>query len=453
MAQSRKYASLPDVDETEAPEIYETPDLTDDASTAQTATVRSDSPSVSGDEGRQDLDTGLHRQRLDRDSARRRFERSVVDAKDANFSDSLLSGRRSYKTTTRRRRRRNGAEEDGEYSDSEEETLAGKLARLRRETDEVRLELDRRKVEPVEKSEVDDAGVQNGVTKLSEMLVNLQTSQTTREALRPTKATTNVNGSTAVPGDALPSQEEPGDIEPTTMAAIASFSDRLTALETSLGLSTTTPEAEMTTILPKLASLSGQITALSSSLISPPPTEIPSTGSSGRSTLPLLDTLATRIRTLTSESEKLALSRKRALEALQELQDARLRIPPSHYHPTKELSQEISAATSDDSSTKISALYATLPTVQDLQPLLHVVLERLRSLQSLHAGAANAKEDLDEIEARQAEMDKELDRWQKGLERIEKQMEESEMASNENRESMGRMVRDLEQRLEKVRSE
>lgn len=110
-------------------------------------------------------------------------------------------------------------------------------------------------------------------------------------------------------------------------------------------------------------------------------------------------------------------------------------------------SREISKSIFDDSSAKITALYATLPTIQDLQPLLPVVLDRLRSLQGLHAGAATAKEDLDDLERRQAETSRDIDRWTKGLENVETKMNEWEKVMDENRNVVEKMVGEVEGRL------
>ena len=91
MALSKKYAGLPDLDA--APEIYETPELTDDASTVQTGTIRTDSTSPSNEDV--DLPGGpIDRRRIDRDEAARRFEPALVDARNVDFSDNVAGGRR-----------------------------------------------------------------------------------------------------------------------------------------------------------------------------------------------------------------------------------------------------------------------------------------------------------------------------------------------------------------------
>ncbi len=432
----------------------------------QTATNRTTSPSLSDDDGRHDPDTGLDRQHLDREQARRRFERSSVHAKDIDYSDSLASNHRSYKTKSRRRRiKENGVEELGDLSDSEDETLTRKLARLRREAEEIKLELEKRQEEPTNKGKTeDDEATEDSVVKLSEMLDGLHTTSKatngTRETFSHRIAAEPPRPATSERTNAVQKEPTPIEASVSTNSAIASFSDRLTALESTLGLASTPTNTESASILPVLTSLSTQITTLSTNLISSSsstytPSDASITSSTqNQSTLPHLDALASRLRTLTAESDKLNVSRKRALDSLHELQEARMRDPIKYARERKAedpaAANEIARSVFEDSSAKITALYATLPTIKDLQPLLPVVLERLRSLQSIHAGAATAKEDLDEVERRQAETSREIARWTNGLADVEAKMKEYEKVMGENKEVVGNMVGAVETRLAKL---
>jgi nuclear migration protein JNM1 len=77
-----------------------------------------------------------------------------VDARDVDFSDRIAGKRKSYIVSSRRRRRRRGAgrrgdgyygSDDSEGSEEEEgevETVERRLARLRREVEEVKVELE-----------------------------------------------------------------------------------------------------------------------------------------------------------------------------------------------------------------------------------------------------------------------------------------------------------------------
>jgi hypothetical protein len=107
----------------------------------------------------------------------------------------------------------------------------------------------------------------------------------------------------------------------------------------------------------------------------------------------------------------------------------------------------------EDSSAKIAALYATLPTIQDLQPLLPVVLERLRSLQVLHAHAASAKGDMDDVEKQQAATSREIERWRKGLADVEAKMVQYQTVMEKNTEEIGKTVEDVEERLARLETQ
>ncbi|KAL6248895.1 hypothetical protein RBB50_003958 [Rhinocladiella similis] len=488
MAVSNKWAVLPDIDA--APEVYETPELADDVSTAQTGTLRTTSESPSDDEAL----PGLDRQPLDRDEARRIFEPALVDARGVDFSDSIGGARRSYRTRSRRRRRRqdNGAEELGDLSDSEEETLGTKLARLKREAEEVRLELERREQEKdgdgefkdsveqqyrAEDEAVDNDGVEQltrvldqlstktgiktgGATLENEFLSKVDTLR--RRGEQHTKPSTTTTTT----------QREDVPSAPTSaLSAVAAFSDRLTALEASLGISSTNANSQAS-ILPTLDSLSAQITVLSNTLTPRSSTTSSTTATVTQST-PLLDTVSSKLRTLIAESDRLIASRKQALQALSELHEARMRNLMSHTNTRARRGYSNASSTQqpaapdapaqpdeslqiqsklflDEQSSKITALYQLLPSIQNLQPLLPVVLERLRALSIVHAGAAEAKNNLDALEKRQAETNEEIAQWRQAVEDVENRMAELEDTMKGNVKVVGDMVSGIEGRMSRL---
>jgi nuclear migration protein JNM1 len=365
-----------------------------------------------------------------------------------NFSDSIAVNKRSYKTTTKL--------VDGE-------TLPRKLARLRWEAEEIQLELDKRKKQPALKDgPEDEEDLEDGVLKLSEILDTLHmksrsTNGTSRTAEAPLSRQLHEATPSGVNTQVERSQESENSAraEPSqtsTTAAIAAFADRLSSLESALGLGSVPSTNESNSILPTLASLSTQITALSTTLASSTSTSSSYGRSQTSSSIPHLDAVASRLRNLTSESDKLALSRKRALESLHDLQEARIRLPTSFNSAPAQSDppRDQAASLFEDSSAKIAALYATLPTIQDLQPLLPVVLERLRSLHVLHADAAGAKSDLEEVVNQQAATSQEIERWRKGLEDVEAKMAEYQKVVSGNTEVIGKMVEDIEERLARL---
>ena len=67
-------------------------------------------------------------------------------------------------------------------------------------------------------------------------------------------------------------------------------------------------------------------------------------------------------------------------------------------------------------------------------------------------GAAQAAESLDELERRQAEMNKETEQWREGLKTVESKMGQGETAMKSNIEVVEPWVRDLEKRLDRLES-
>jgi nuclear migration protein JNM1 len=363
--------------------------------------------------------------------------------------------------------------------------LGRKLARLRREAEEVRLELERREQEKDGDGEFrdsveqqhggeDDAVGTDGLEELSRVLDELSTKarpKTTgtledeflsRLDSSKRKATQNTRQPTST-------QPEVPQTAPSALSAVAAFSDRLTALESALGISSASSDSQ-TSILPTLDSLSTQITVLSNTLTPKSSTAAPTTHS-----ISLLDTVSSKLKTLIAESDRLTASRKQALQALSELHESRMRNLNLMSHTNTRPRRGFSNASStqqpvtvdvatpgdeslqirsqlflDEQSSKINALYQLLPSIQTLQPLLPVVLERLRALSVIHAGAAEAKNNLDTVEKRQAETREEIQQWRQAVEDVEKGMSDLGDAMKGNVKVIGDMVSGLESRISQL---
>ena len=407
-------------------------------------------------------------------------------------------------------------------SDSEDETLGRKLARLKREAEEVRLQLQKLEREKDSEAEFKDSVEEqqqqqadqeeslnrDGVEELSRVLDGLSVkaglkglgtaeedflSKLDSNARQRQRQQTKDGVLRSIAGQ-TPSSNDP----PTALVAVAAFSDRLTALETALGVASTSAETSQTTsIIPTLDSLSSQIATLFSALN--PPTS--NTTSSAPHTTPFLDSVSNKLKTLTNESKTLEQSRKSALEALEKLHDTRMNqlvsatlhtntrprrglsntsggggagpgggggnFYPNHNNsnydntatnnngqqiadlsrPDDESLQITSRVFLEEQAAKVTALYQLLPSIQNLQPLLPVVLERLRALSVIHAGAAEAKNNLDEVERRQVEMQAEIKQWREAVEVVEKGMLELEESMKGNAKVVGDMVGNLEGRI------
>ncbi|KAF2459983.1 Dynamitin-domain-containing protein [Lineolata rhizophorae] len=449
MTQSRKYANLPDLDS--APDIYETPELTDDASTlrltsfnCQTSTAaRSPSPE-SSDAGN---NPAIIRNRLEPDQARTHFLPSRVDARDVDFSDRISRNRQSYRTASRKRRgSRYSDAELGDFSDEEDETAERKLARLRREVEELKLDFESRQQEDQSDSNVketglepDDADPAETIKKISDTLdaIYLQRQGGVKGAEAQLERTLKKFSTTQISGSDAP-RPQPPDSEDNvktkaellamrqqqgvTLMKVSDFDARLSKLETTLGLNGVNmpdvadnpPEP----ILHTLENLGRQLSMVS--------------GTSS------IDEGSRRVRQLIQESERLQEVRRAGL-AREQTRSA-------------ENGSEESQLDSDDSESmsKIMALYGTLPTIDALSPTLPMILERLRTLRLIHTTAGAASSSLDEIEKRQDEQADEIRRWRESLDKVESNMKDGESVLTENVKVVQEWVQNLESRVAKM---
>lgn len=415
---------------------------------------------------------------------------AAVDARDANFSDSISSKRQAYrskdKSQRRRRRREDGTEEVGDLSDSEDESVERRLARLRREVEELRVEMENQSrsghnerlgtgagqaAPAADKSGENMLG--DGVAELSRALDNLHASSRAGPAVSYSAATAltekldTVSQRATVSGnDSRKQQPATGEsavtLVPSQTAApsagilshAAAFEGRLALLEASMGISSSSnpfvgdaiSEPALQPVLPALEQMTSRLSALTSLLLGANPASGGPSAVPGLTT-PHLESLSTRVRKLTTDAEALASARKRAADAAKAAQAARI---ASGSDADTALGTEGPGAMDDEQIAKIQALYATLPTIQSLHPLLPSVLERLRSLRACHAGAAQAAESLNELEKRHAEMASEIEQWREGLTAVEEKMKEGEAAMRSNVETLEPWVRDLESRMARL---
>ncbi|RYP72039.1 hypothetical protein DL769_004526 [Monosporascus sp. CRB-8-3] len=424
MTLNRKYANLPDLDS--APDIYETPELTDDTSTIPTTVDQPYSDNEFGEDDDEDAD-GISRSRLRIDQARSRFLPSQVDARDVDFSDRLDGKRKSYKTSSRRQRGLEDGTEIGDLSDEEDgESLEKKIARLKREIEEAKEEYCKRNAEAQEATPQD-----TGLVSLSRALDELSTKpeggvpNTTRaeRAAKDSKEETAEESTFQPSGATYTVTYAPSYEQSHALAKAADFDRRLVMLEQAIGItSSALPELESNglprAIMPTLDTLQKQILTLSEA----------STSS--------LDSISRRVRTLTQEADQLEKSRKAAKAAQDALASQGGTVPVE--------------ADDTEQTAKINALYGTLPTIESMTPLLPPLLDRLRSLRAIHADAATASETLERIERSQSEMASDIKLWREGLEKIEAAMGEGETAMKTNMEVVDGWVKDLEAKITKL---
>ncbi|KAL2041346.1 hypothetical protein N7G274_005728 [Stereocaulon virgatum] len=455
MSTVRKYAGLPDLDP--APDIYETPELTDDNSTHPTSTtLRSESPASSYHDGEDDS-SGIDRHRLDADEARTHF--LPAHQRDRSLTSRISSKRKLYRSSSRKRRK-DGPEINGIIngleisSDEEEESLERKLARLRREVAEVKDDFERRKEKPrdgIAQETTDDAAT---LDSLSQVLVSVDTTAAEGEAgaaSRLTRQLASVSQVNRQPQDGKPAETTHVDGSRSTytvtyaprykedhaLSKVSDFDSRLALVEAALGIDAiplpTQDRSTTKAVLPTLEILDKRLTTLTTT-----------TDSS-------LEILSRRVRQLTHDTEKLEQARKSAKAAQEALRQEALspngkggRSPPANT------GAKFSEIEDPESVSKINALYGTLSTIESLAPLLPLVLDRLRSLRTLHADAATSSQTLAKVERRQEAMQEELQGWREGLEKVEKAMEQGEQTMKVNTEMVETWVKELEERMRKL---
>lgn len=189
------------------------------------------------------------------------FLRASVNARDVDFSDTIATKRKSYRTRTLRTRRRIGRDGeieevvvgDSDEDEDPEESFARKLARLRREAEDLKQELEERRKKQQE-------GSQEGRKEEVEEDESLEELSRTLDALRASAkgagATTSYSAESALKKklasedgktDAAEKREkrEPSAAKSTPssetsglLAHAASFDERLSLIEAAMGIST-----------------------------------------------------------------------------------------------------------------------------------------------------------------------------------------------------------------------
>ncbi|KAJ5496059.1 hypothetical protein N7539_001175 [Penicillium diatomitis] len=329
MAFNKKYAGLPDLDP--SPDIYETPDLTDEASTIPATTIRTDS-----DHDDAGYNSDIDREGVNADQARLHFMGAAVDARGANFSDSISTKRQAYRTREKSRRRRrlreDGTEEVGDLSDSEDESLERRLARLRREVEDLKLQMENRAgsgredgstsmckgqaahshADGADAAGQTTASLGDGVAELSRALDNLHASSRVNAAGSHYSAANSLTRklATEIPSaDSQTRKPEPASTAETTISAVTpvssqtaaaaaaaaaaatgapspqpsagllshavAFEERLALLESSIGISTSSnpfvgdafSEPALQPVLPTLDQMTSRLSALTGLLM------------------------------------------------------------------------------------------------------------------------------------------------------------------------------------------
>lgn len=413
-----KYESLPGIDS--APDVYETPDLAEDVSTIQASTAISESDYDDSDPER----SAVNHQRLQTDQARNNFQSSRVDANGVDFSGNTAQ-RQAYRTYTRQRRR---GEILGDDSDEEHEGFSQKLIRVKRELQELEDEYERRK-DSGDKTQIEERDAREVMDLISDKVDEIYASRRGAKGAGPlldktiqkfndyepfapsAKISAAIANQSSLPG----TQIQKSQLEH-VLSQAADFDQRIVQMEISLGLNgQTMPEISDDSTHPVLSTLQKLEQTL---------------GAIGDASTNNLDGASQQIRKLISEAEQLKETR---LEA-------------SRAGSTED------AATPEQES-KINALYGTLPSIDQLSPVLPLVLERLRTLRLVHTSAWQADEVLKELESRQSKQEEEIKNWEKQLELVEEDVKKHEQAMQANVKVVGNDIKMLEEKIAKLLAE
>lgn len=403
-----------------APDVYET--FPDDDTTASTAGNRSSPPlpsetdDTSADDDDDDDETGgVNTRRLFPSSARRRFGETsrAIETKGADLSDRVDGRRKGYRV------KRSGGTRD------DDETLEQKIARLRREVEECRAEAEAEKKERGEQQNGDgDEDHLDATEKLCDILAEAQLPEKAKRkkghARNQSESVFHDAPTIAIPDTGADRDVPEGDEH--TLARISVFDQRLAALETALGIaslhSVTDFDTTSTPFLPTLTLLDQQIASLTSA-----------------ASLSSLEQATSRIQKLKTEAQNLA-----------QLQKAAASTKDTTAGSNDEESEAPALLSSDDMK-RLETLYSLLPGLQSLSPTVPALVTRLRSLRTLHTTAASASQDLDDIESRQAEMEKELKMWREGLQKVEGAVRRHGEDNGRNGSVVKGWVDDLEERV------
>ncbi|SMR51292.1 unnamed protein product [Zymoseptoria tritici ST99CH_1E4] len=444
-APPQRLTQLPGYDT--APDVYETGGRTS-SSLSNTSSHSADAGANTSDtsdpeDDEEDVTTsgyGVSRRRLHPGQARRRFVGASrgVETRGVDYGDRVDGKRRGL---TKRSRR---VDVD---SEEEEEGLEARIARLRREVEECRVEAEKERGEEGQ-GEGDGLGY---LEELGRMMGELEGGGKSRGGGGHKRTGSKYHDAPTIPPTAAASTqpqatsmaERSGQVDEQTLTSITTFDTRLTALESALGLSSLDPTSQSSTVtaplLPTLTLLDQQLATLSSA-----------------TSLSALEAASSRIHKLKSEAASLSqLQSQRGPPT-----DKNNASTPSASTPTTDDEEDSTAADSvkpatsallsaDDLKT-LTELHSLLPSLTSLTPLIPHLTTRLRSLRTLHTTAATAASDLDGIEKRQAEMESELRVWREGLEKVEEAVRESGEANGRNGKVVEGWVGELRGRVEKL---
>lgn len=368
---------------------------------------------------------------------------------ELEYTGRIKSKRKSYKESSKRSRLNNVDVIETEVSrDVGNDSLEKKLARLRREVAEVKAAFERKKTETESATKSLSETGEDGLDEVEETLHSINSLDPRAEDGAAGRLVTRLRTVTKRHSEASNDHSAQTDSMYTfsyapaynqehTLAKVADFDSRLISLENVLGIDTIVlpsqarPQAKP--ILPTLENIDRQIAVMSTSTDSN------------------IDSTNRKVRQLTQDAQRLTEARKSAKAAQEALSNSR-NVSRLSTSAQSEVGGQVAPSMEDpEHVAKVNALYGTLPTIESLSPMLPPLLDRLRSLRSVHAEAAGANQSLQQIERRQEAMAEDLRNWRAGLEKVEGIFEQGQETMGENMSAIEGWVKELEQRMEKLK--
>ncbi|KAK9240638.1 Dynamitin-domain-containing protein [Lipomyces kononenkoae] len=381
-----KYQSLPGLD-TRSPDVFETPDLEEAISRVEIP----DTPSVPGT-----VNDEIDYSNISVDVARERFLNKTLNS--TNTTDDHLI-----------------------------ESTEMKIARLKKEIEELAAALEASNVEQAEKAEKGNAGEFNEVSELANTMRSI--------VLSRQDPTGNVLRSFGTKSEYLRAGYKPLDSE--------------VPLSTATGFNPSMPnDAENA----RLLDLDNRLSRLEKVIGNTSSIAFNGTFHATvfeQPVIPTLSSLSQKVNSLTSSPEKLdaTLARVRQLvAAVEKASSGNTSKLPTGSHRTP-LSGEAEDKSQAD---KIESIYSSLASVEKLIQIVPGLVDRLRSLQFLHSEAGETISNLGEIRDKTDTVEGHISKWRIALESAEKRLDEIEDREKRNLDTAREWVKDLESKVKSL---
>lgn len=352
-------------------------------------------------------------------TARTFFETAVVDIPtdgDAGF-DTLSSGGGRIVTSGPR----------GGYATYKvKESVEAKLARLRREVEEVKMELGAGEKYGEQKGEVE--GLQEVLKKLE-----ITTSNKTENSRRlysdlniddePSQETSKSDDTSA---DATHRQD---------IKQLVQFEARVAKLESIVGLAEIDPQTVgYRPLLETLRELRQRLKLLTSTPVA-------------------VETAITNLRPLIAAMDQVKAARAPVSASTAARKPSSAAADSEPFNRSEALvASNSSAVFSPEQAATIQKLYKDLPALAQLQTAMPKVLARLKALRRLHLDAESTNEYVGSMDAAIRGLRTDLKTWQQTLEQVEEKVGQVESTSKSNRKEVEEWVADLKSRQDALKS-